>query len=218
MTLQKWQQFIAIAIAVLSGYPLFADFEEVSIVLEQDVSGQNFEVAFVFEGADEGLESLVVHDSSGRVILDIASEFGLREYIFESPGSRNSNDLIEYYPEGIYTVEARTVSGSNYSAQAELSYHLPAPTSLIVPLPEHEAVALDTPVVWEAVGDATKYVVEVNSDGTSGEFLMILKPPVSSINLPAGFLKPGTRYDIHIGTVSANGNRSFIVSSFTTEN
>ena len=38
----------------------------------------------------------------------------------------------------------------------------------------------------------------------------------AAFTVPAGFLIPGTEYELNIGTVSAEGNMAFVETAFTT--
>ena len=70
--------------------------------------------------------------------------------------------------------------------------------------------------VWAAVDHVGRYVIELENDDLDVKIEVFLPASSTTFAVPSGFLAAGTEYDIGIGTVTANGNTSFVETSFTT--
>ena len=60
------------------------------------------------------------------------------------------------------------------------------------------------------------YIVKIEHDELGTKIEAVLPRSLTSFAVPNGFLMPGTEYELEIGTVSADGNISFVETSFTT--
>ena len=113
---------------------------------------------------------------------------------------------------------------------------VPQVTTLAMVLPEIDPISMlpataaflrpgvearDVPVAGLTIawtppaGKVAGYVVEIEQDELNVRLEATLPGSATSFPVPGGFLRPGTEYDLGIGTVSAEGNLSFVETSFT---
>lgn len=196
-------------------------FEEVSVHFEQNASDGDVEVVFKANGGDEGLAKLKIVGPGGRIVVDFrapdASTLGMRQFEFESPEPPDAAAVKAAYPEGAYTFSAETLGGESLEAIASLSHRLPGVVSFVRPTPDEEGVATEgLRIRWTAVGGVEGYIVELEQEDLGVSLETRLPARSTSFVVPRGFLVPGAEYDLGIGTVSKEGNISFVETSFTT--
>ena len=94
---------------------------------------------------------------------------------------------------------------------------MPATVKFQVPAAEAKDVSIeDVKISWSAVPGITSYIVEVEQDELKTRFQALLPKSSTTLAVPNGFLMPGTEYQLEIGTVTTEGNISFVETSFTT--
>jgi hypothetical protein len=72
-------------------------------------------------------------------------------------------------------------------------------------------------VAWTPpAGKVAGYVIEIEQDELGAHLEARLPGSATSFAVPEGFLRPGTEYELAIGTLSERGNVSFVETSFTT--
>ena len=192
-----------------------------SVHFEQNATDGDVEVVFKAKGRDEGLAKLSVVSPDGRTVIDFAapgaSAMGIREFVFESPEPTDVEGLKAAYPAGIYKFSGTSATGKELRGESRLSHALPATAVLLRPGAGARNVAMDLEITWTPpAGKVSGYVIEIEQDDLGVHLEASLPASAASFSVPDGFLRPGTEYDLGIGTVSEAGNVSFVETSFTT--
>ncbi len=220
MRLQPWI-VAAVTFFFVSYRVVQADeFEEVSVHFEQNATDEDLEVVIDATGGDEGMASIRVVAPDGRTIINFKapeSKLGLRHFNFESPEPRNDGSLQADFPEGEYVFIGTTVSGVELRDKASLNHKLPDTTSFVRPGRGAEDVPTKgLEIVWSLVKNIDAYVVVIEQEDSGFEFSVNLPANVTKLSVPDGLLLPGTEYKLAIGTVSDDGNSSFVETDFET--
>ena len=194
---------------------------EASVRFEQNATDGDVEVVFEITGDDEGLVELMATSPDGRTVIDFkapdSSTLGIRQFQFESPEPRDVVALKAAYPEGVYEFSGKTSSGATLVGKSTLSHRLPTPATILQPAPEAEDVSLVIQgITWGPVEGAASYIVEIEQEELNVNITALLPGSSYSFPLPKGFLSPGKEYEIGVGTVSGEGNISFVETTFTT--
>jgi hypothetical protein len=196
-------------------------FEEASVHFEQNASDGDVEVVFAAKGGDEGLTKLLVVSPDGRTVVDFrapdASTLGIRQFEFESPEPPDVERLKSAYPEGVYSFTGATAGGDRLQGESTLSHSLPATASFVQP----SAEARDVPthgleITWTPAPQVSGYIVEIEQDETGDHLEVTLPGSTTAFTVPDDFLRGRTEYELAIGTVTEEGNISFVETSFTT--
>lgn len=198
-------------------------FPVASVHFEQNVTDGDSELVFQVKGGKDGLAQLTVVSPSGRTVIAFrapdASTLGIRQFRFESPEPTDSGSVKVAYPEGIYNFSGTTFSGAKFVGKSTLSHLLPTTTSVASPAPKAASVsAKDLKVSWKAVKGVASYLVGIKQPESSVNITASVPASATSFAVPHGILSPGKEYKLSIGTVAANGNTSFIETTFTTAN
>ena len=193
------------------------ELEELKIYFELNETDGDAEVV-MFAKASEGMDRLYVFDPSGerRVYLRSTGkdDIGQGEILVES-AEPSVAAVKKAFPAGPYLFVARTVSGQHVSGRVRLSHRLlPAPS--FTPADEEDVDPDHAVVSWTPVPGAAGYQVEIEQDDLGDTFTVTVGPDVSSLEIPKGFLRPGTEYEIGVATLSPSGNVAVAESSFTT--
>ena len=209
-----------LAFAAGDGSPA-SRFPTASVTFEQNATDGDVEVVFKVKGRDDGLAKLHVVAPDGRTVIDFAapgaSAMGIREFVFESPEPTDVEGLKAAYPAGVYRFAGATAAGKELRGESTLGHELPAPTSLLRPGAGARNVPVkDLAIAWTPVAKVSGYVIEIEQDDLGVHLEASLPGSAASFSVPDGFLRPGTEYDLGIGTVSEAGNVSFVETSFTT--
>ncbi|HEY9412885.1 MAG TPA: hypothetical protein VIP77_25145 [Jiangellaceae bacterium] len=136
--------------------------------------------------------------------------------------------LLQRFPEGTYRFRGLGLEGERYVGSAELSHDLADGPTLVSPLeggPPQDPNA--TTVVWEQVeppsgSEIIAYQVLVVEPETGVVALpkvaldVMMQPSATSLEVPPGFLKPGTEYEWEVLAIEAGGNQTLSTSFFTT--
>lgn len=193
------------------------EFEELSMIFELNETDGDAEVV-IFAQAFEGMDRFQMLDPAGerRIYLKAMGpeDVGQGEIFVES-AEPSIQAVKRAYPEGVYKFFARTVSGQQVFGRVRLSHRLlPAPS--FTPHEEEGLDPDDVVVRWVPVPGAASYQVEIEQDETGANLTVTVGPDVSSLRIPAGFLQPGTEYEIGVATITPRGNVAVAESSFTT--
>jgi hypothetical protein len=164
---------------------------------------------------------LLVVSPDGRTVVDFhapdASTLGIRQFVFESPEPTDVAGLKAAYPEGTYTFLGETAAGARLHGKASLKHELPPITSFVWPTAKAKNVGVDgLKIAWAPVEQATAYIVEIEQDELNVTITARQSATKSQFAVPAGFLRPETDYQLGIGTVAADGNISYVETTFTT--
>jgi hypothetical protein len=146
-----------------------------------------------------------------------ASTLGIRQFAFESPEPSDVASLKAAYPEGVYRFSGATHAGGELRGASTLSHDLPATARLLRPA----AGARNVPVTgleiaWEPAGNLAGYIIEIEQDELEVNLTAELPGGAAAFAVPDGFLARGTEYQLGIGTVTREGNVSFMETTFTT--
>ena len=195
-------------------------FGRTAIYLERNLADEDAEVRFEVTGTAEGLASLRVTAPDGRAVLDFRapeSRLGIRHLDLESPEPRNDGRLQADFPAGVYRFAGTTVGGTELRGEAALSHAFPPAASLVAPRPGQRGLPVSgLRIRWSPVADIAAFVVVVEDEDTGREIRTQLPGTATAFVVPSGFLAPGAEYKLAVGTVSREGNRSFVEISFGT--
>lgn len=198
-------------------------FAVASVHFEQNATDGDVEVVFHIKGGDEGLSNLKVTSPNGLIVINFtaphSSTFGIRQFVFESPEPKDINSLKFAYPEGEYTFSGTTLSGQRLEGKATLNHKLPATVSFIHPKADAQSVQFnDLEIKWTSVTNVSAYIIEIEQDDIGMNLEIKQNQSSTSLKIPNGFLQPGTNYALSIGTVTKDGNTSFVETNFKTTN
>ncbi|HSD31931.1 MAG TPA: hypothetical protein VLB49_08485 [Gemmatimonadales bacterium] len=196
-------------------------FAVASVFFEQNATDRDVEVVFDVKGGDDGLVQLTVVAPDGRTVVDIkspdASTLGLRQFRFESPERGNVGSIKAAYPEGVYTFDAVTAAGAKFHGTSRLSHTLPAPATGVRPAADATGVPVNgLTVTWSPVRNLAGYVIGIEQEDLGVSVTAKLPGSATSFAVPDGFLVPGREYVLSIGTMTGEGNASYVESTFTT--
>jgi hypothetical protein len=196
-------------------------FAVARVHFEQNATDGDVEVVFEVKGGDAGLAKLAVISPDGRTVIDFtapdASTLGIRQFRFESPEPGDVASLKSAYPEGVYTFAGATAAGEKHYGESTLNHKLPATAAFLRPGDGARGVGVkDLEINWTPVKNLAAYIIEIEQDELDINLSAKLPGSVVTFVVPDGFLAPGTQYEISIGTMSHEGNISFVETSFTT--
>jgi len=210
-----------VLVAAGDRYASAEPFAVASVFFEQNATDKDVEVVFDAKGGDEGLARLTVVAPDGRTVVDItapdASTLGLRQFRFESPERGDVASIKSAYPEGVYTFDAATVAGAKFHGTSTLRHTLPATAAGIRPAVDAEDVPVKGLVIsWTPARNLAAYVIAIEQDSLEVSITAKLPGSAASFAVPDGFLAPGTEYVLSIGTMTSEGNTTYVESTFTT--
>ena len=196
-------------------------FAVASVYFERNATDGDFEVVFEVKGGDKGLAKLAVVSPDGRTVIDFtapnASTLGIRQFRFESPEPADFESLRSAYPEGVYTFTAATAAGDKLHSESTLNHKLSATASFLRPGAGARGVGVrDLEITWTPVKGLAAYIIKIEQDELEVSITARLPGSVAKFAVPDGFLLPGTEYQLGIGTVTNEGNISFVETTFTT--
>jgi hypothetical protein len=192
----------------------------------------------------EGWRRLVAHGPEGNVLrfkgLGSLGDLGLTELFFETVEPANADvpirRMLAKLPEGRYEFagpgqENGKATGPT-AGRAWLTHDIPRGPKLISPaegatVPTKGVVAEWEPVAKTLTGKPTKivaYQLIVEKDVEPhrhmiGKFglSMYLRPSVTKMEIPDGFLQPRTAYNWEVLAIERSGNQTLSSASFETE-
>ncbi len=214
---------LAIAAMIFGGGLAFADakLEHVAARLEHNKTDGDFEIVFEVTSGDAGLTALKVAAPNGRVVLEFTAKntkLGIRTFRLETPEPKSIEVLQGEYPAGVYTFTANTTAGTTLTSTAKLSHVLPAAAVISRPRAgESDVPVKGLQIKWSVSKPASGYLLTIENDQTGvKEVQATLAASVTSFAVPDGILVSGTNYKVSIGTQQAEGNATFVESSFRT--
>ncbi len=198
-----------------------SSFSIAKIHLEQNATDGDFEVVLEVNSGGEGLEKLTVVSPDGRKVVDYAATgkptLGMRHFHLETPEPNDIKIMRSGYPEGVYTLAGATPSGLKLTGKVTLTHKLPPAVTLLTPKPDAENVAVkNLRISWTPVKNVAAYLLYIEQPDVNFEVTVRLPGSSTSFAVPDGLLSPGTAYSLGIGTVSSEGNTSFIETTFAT--
>ena len=190
----------------------------------------------------EGWRRLVVRGPQGQVLafegLGSLAKLGLTELFFETVEPANADvpidKMLAKLPEGNYTIsgpaQENGKSMGRTSGTAWLTHDIPAGPELVSPtgndVPVRGVVARWQPVSKTITGEPVKiiaYQLIIEKDVAPHKHMigkfglsMYLRPSVTSIAVPDGFLEPGTNYLWEVLAIERSGNQTLSSGEFRT--
>lgn len=198
-------------------------FKELSMKFEVNETDGDGEVVFSVK-ASEGLRWLKVFAPDGEIIISIISNderrridpIGLAQFRLET-GEPSIDGVKNAYPEGTYQFLARTISGDRLFGKVDFSHKLLS-APIFSPNGEKGVDPNNAVVEWQPVEGGIAYEVEIENDDLEVNVTAKLPGSATRFNIPQGFLRPGTEYEVGVTTVTKDGNLSVAESSFVTAN
>lgn len=198
-------------------------FKELSMKFEVNETDGDGEVVFSVK-ASEGLRWLKVFAPDGEIIISIISNderrridpIGLAQFRLET-GEPSIDGVKNAYPEGTYQFLARTSSGDRLFGKVDFSHKLLS-APIFSPNGEKGVDPNNAVVEWQPVEGGIAYEVEIENDDLEVNVTTKLPGSATRFNIPQGFLRPGTEYEVGVTTVTKDGNLSVAESSFVTAN
>jgi hypothetical protein len=224
MRSNKFRLILAPALSALlscSGLVRAEEFEDASIFLERNVVDDDAEAVITVSTDEAGLTSLLVIAPDGRRVARFESRnrrsLGIRELLLESP-EPDPVSVLAAYPEGTYRIVGRTFDGEELRAEADLSHLFPDPAAITFPAEGAVVPAAGLVIRWQTVPGAAGYILELEHEGEDQELELLVNLPASatSFSPPAGWVLSGAEYNLGIGSVGQNGNRTFVETVFNT--
>lgn len=195
------------------------EFENLSIILEQNATDGDAEVVVLAKGQDNGLKSLTVVAPTGKVTAAFIGNprgIGIREFILESAEPADIPAVLNSFPEGTYRFRGTSVNGDCLRGRATLS-HVLAPTTAIVAPGKDEILAVDNFVVrWQPVDGAASYVIGIDNEDRGTTLLAEITPTANSFTVPSEWLEPGTAYTVSVAVKAGDGNVSSVEVAVST--
>jgi hypothetical protein len=219
----RWHALAVSMSLLLPGGPAAADaqFERAVIYLERNVADDDIEVRIVAKADDGGFATLRVIAPDGRTVIDFkapASKLGIRHIDLESPEPREKDEIRADFPEGAYHFEATLVDGVTLRALAVLRHAMPDAPTLSVPREvQTELPVKGAKVRWEPVVDAAAVQVVLKERKGLRELRATLPGNSTVFAIPDGFLVPGSKYEVAVGSIHQSGNRSYQEIEFTAQ-
>jgi hypothetical protein len=196
------------------------EFEHVAIRLEQNVTDRDAEVVIEATAGDVGLTTLKVVAPDGRTLVDFKapdSKLGIRHFTLESPEPANDGRVQADFPKGEYSFSGSTVTGVELHGKATLSHTLPEAASFVRPRPDEEDLPVNgMKVEWKPVKTLAAWILTIEQEDTGRELTAKLPGNMTQFTVPDGFLIPDKEHKVAIGTLSQEGNSSFVETEFTT--
>jgi hypothetical protein len=196
-------------------------FAVASIRLEQNATDGDVEIVIEAKGGKDGLAKLTVVSPDGRTVVGFtapdSSTLGIRQFRFESPEPKAVESLKSAYPEGVYQFAGATAAGSRLHGESRLSHKLPSPAAFEQPQADTRGVgARGLEITWTPIRNLSAYIVYLEQPELNVEITARVPGSAAGFTVPDGFLLPGTEYQLGLGTVSRDGNISFVETTFTT--
>ncbi len=218
---QPWPVLTGAMIAIAAG-SAWADakFSHLAARVEQNATDNDFEVVFEATSGETGLAALQVTAPDGRIVIDFKapnSKLGMRTFRLETPEPKSQAKLQSDFPVGRYTFTASTTEGTAVSGSAMLTHKLPAPANLVRPRVDEEDVPLNgLRVQWTSLRNLASCLVTIENEAGVKLIQAVLPGSATTFAVPDRLLLPGTKYHVSVGTVTPQGNASFVETSFRT--
>ena len=190
----------------------------------------------VFIDADPW-KSMDIYDPFGRMVFRsitrgrFAKQGGTELFLESAEPNFSQLTLAEFlkrFPEGDYQFRGKGVEGETFVGTATFTHNLPAGPELVAPLEGGGLVDVNNAVItWKPVGAANGSPIvgyQVLIVQTLSSFPAIPKitldvtmpATATSMAVPRGFLRPGTRYEWEVLAIEASGNQTLSTSFFET--
>ena len=192
----------------------------------------------------EGWKRLNVTGPEGRILSfegrGELAELGLTELFFETVEPANADvpieEMLDKLPEGYYKIAGPSmengVSSGRTQGIAWLTHNIPAGPELLTPAEGATVPANGLVASWGAVtetitGDPVNiiaYQLIIEKDEPPHPHMigkiglsMYVRPSVTSMAIPDGFLEPGTAYLWEVLAIEESGNQTLSSGEFSTQ-
>lgn len=202
---------------------------EARILFELNATARDAGIQMLLDG--ENWRWMKVYDTEGKLMLRVqpsgsVADIGMTELFFESAEPSLADlplaGLFKKFPEGDYTVVAKTVEGDTLVGIAPLTHEIPGSAKVRSPKKGATTSAKSTMVKWKPVTrpagitiDHYQVIVE-----TADDPLRILSlevdADVSQVAVPPTFLQPHTEYKLEVIAVEESLNQTITESTFRT--
>jgi hypothetical protein len=193
--------------------------ERASIMLERNATDDDLEIRLQLSGNSDGLANLKVTAPDGRVVMDLRAEqskIGLRHIIIETPEPARGTGVLQAFPAGLYRISGTNPAGVEVASTMTLSHTLPAASTITEPKADQRDVPATGLVLrWTRVPEIAQVQVVLEHERSGTELRAQLPASVTSLAVPDGFLVAGRTYKVAVGTISRDGNRTFVETEFT---
>ncbi len=198
-----------------------AHFDTASIRLEQNTSDGDGEALITLRGPDgTGVSKIKVIAPNRSPVFELEAErggrLGMGQMVFETP-EPTIPEVKQAFPSGLYRFVGKGTNGAIVTGEATLSHNFPAAPILTYPI--DGAIGIPTEslqILWTPVANATGYFVELEQKDLGLVNKIDIQDIQSTFSPPAGWLLPGVEYVLAVGSIGAEGNRSFTEIHFTT--
>ncbi len=206
-------------------------FTDARMIIELNSSAQDIGAQMFIDG--EPWKQLKVFDPRGIKVLDINGTSSLRlqgltELFFESSEPPlvqfSLANFLKRFPKGVYELEGVTIKGDKIVGEALFTHFIPAAPVILSPLVDSLPDPDDTVVTWEnvpnppgSVIDAYQVIVTQVLDVRPKRIFSVHVPAsVTSVTVPAGFMRPNADYDLEVLAIEAGGNQTITTGNFST--
>lgn len=211
------------ALGLLAAFPAAPraaePMERASIMLERNATDDDMEIRLQLSGNSDGLATLKVTAPDGRVVLDLnaaQSKMGMRHLILETPEPARGTGVLAAFPAGVYRISGTNPAGVAVASTMTLSHALPAASTITEPKADQRDVPATGVVLrWTRVPEIAQVQVVLEHERSGTELRAQLPASVTSLAVPDGFLVAGRTYKVAVGTISRDGNRTFVETEFT---
>jgi len=194
------------------------NFADLRLTLEFNSTDNDLGVQLNLDAQD--WERVTAFDPGRKQVFQIAGhgrlkQLGLTEVFFES-AEPSPQEVLALFPQGDYRFTGRTVDGDVLAGTARLSHQLPPAPSLISPTSGQVVDRNNLVIRWQPIAGLKGFQVIVANE-VSGETMIVdLGPTVTSLPVPAVFLKPNTAHKTEVLSVGTNGNKTISELTFVT--
>ncbi|MDH3743569.1 MAG: hypothetical protein OES47_00535 [Acidobacteriota bacterium] len=180
----------------------------------------------------EGWDTMQLRDPEGNVLFSILGEGsvgfqGITETFFESAepsfDEQTLDELLELFPEGIYTYKGTTTEGKKLRGRARLTHRIPDAPVQVSPLEGDEVDPEDAVFTWEPVADppgssivAYEIVVECE-EPTVRKILAQVDGSVTSYTAAPEFFENADECKWEVLSIEESGNQTISEVEFDLE-
>ncbi len=172
-------------------------------------------------------------DPDGRKILNIRGTTsltlqGLTELFFESSepslDDLSLKEFLDRFPEGVYEFEGVTTNGQEIEGEATFTHAIPEGPVILSPLEGSVQDPDSTVVAWVDVPDPAGSTIDAYQVTVTQliavlpkrTFSVFVPASVTSVTVPAEFMRPGAEYEFEVLAIEAGGNQTLSSSFFST--
>lgn len=204
-----------------AGWQGVGAFEDATIRVERNATDGDTEIVITAKPlTDSGLARLSILSPHWRKVVEVeapSKSRGLREFLFETP-EPDESQILRNYPEGNYLYFGTAANGQRFVGSATLSHELPGEVTIVSPVAESVIAPGALTIIWAAVPDAAKYIVEFENESADPEqsFSFVVGASTTSFAVPGALVVPSSDYQVGVAAVHENGNVVFSEATFST--